>query len=269
MFLFSYDFMSARNLCFLIFFFCCAVEAGAQPKLPDVTDTVFLKKIKYEKLNKYISYYVVNKGKYSANPKLAYRVKMFAIYYYQSHKYKTFNDSKEGYMKGNVVAGIIKSGQFADRDGFVGIFRINSKMEFIWRPVMLKRISVIPKKSDLKSVNGLMVKLRKERFVSSLSLDTLKNDLLVKLMSEVSKRVYVKIKLKDKYCSLDNLEKIGAQLERWPEVSSAAYGQLFTGANEQENFFEIKSGIDILPKKEVVTKSKDPFKDFVDSLKKH
>lgn len=63
--------------------------------------------------------------------------------------------------------------------------------------------------------------------------------------------------------------KIGARLERWPEISNAAYGQIFTGVNEQENFFEIRSGINIIPKKEIVKKKTNSFGDYVDSLKKN
>ncbi len=179
---------------FIIFLFKITDTFG-QKRTPDVTDTAFLKNTSYQKLNKYISYHVINEGKYSASAKLTYGVKILGSYYYLNHRYKIFRDDKEEYVNAAGVADLIKSNKFSNREGFVGIFKINSKMEFIWKPVMLRRISVMPKKSDVKSVNSLMKKLRKERFVSDLSLDTLKNDLLTKLTAHSGKSIYVKIKL--------------------------------------------------------------------------
>lgn len=260
--------MNKDKLVFFIIFLFSIIDGFGQKRTPDITDTSFLKNTTYKKLNKYISYHIIKEGTYSTNPKLTYAFKIFDIYSYLDHRYKTFKDSKEEYGRANSVADILKSNRFANREGFEGIFKINSKMAFVWKPSILRNINIFPKKVDEGSIHLLMKKLNKVFFVSGITLDSMKLDLLDLMDHRKKRTVFIKVKVKSKYRNIDSLSALSRRLKKWPGVEDVVYVQLFTGIYEQENFFEIRSGLNIMPKKDTVKKSKDPFKDFVDSLKK-
>ena len=262
--------MGIVRLVVLIIFLFKISDSFGQKRGSDITDTAFLKKTSYQKLNKYISYHVISEGKYSANSKLTYGVKILGSYYYLNHRYKKVKDDKEEYITATVVADLIKSSKFANREGFVGVFKINSKMEFIWKPDLLKKMVVTPVKDDARSLNLLKRRLTQQPFVNSLSLDTARNNPLSKLMGDNKPSVYFKLKLKPKYWNIDSLKVISKELNTWKELVNTGYTfEWFIGKNEQEDFFEIWSGIDIMPKKDAVKKKKNSFGDYVDSLKKH
>jgi hypothetical protein len=189
-----------------------------------------------------------------------------AIYHYGKHNYEIINKDKETTVKPNDIKKFSGSDEFANKEGFDGIFKINSQIEFVLKPGLLRKMVVTPVKDDPRSLNLLRRKLKQQPFVDGLSLDTSKNKLLAKMMSNNKPSVYFKLKLRPKYWNIDSLKVISKQLNNWKELVKTEYTfEWFIGHNEQDNIFEIASKI---PEKETIKNSRDPFKDFVDSLKK-
>jgi len=255
-----------RVIIFIFFLFTIKNSCAFQAQ-PNLNDTLFFKNARYEKLSKFIGYHVIKKGKYTSNPKLVYGLKLIAIYHYGKHSYELIKKDQEITLKSKDIKIFIGSDDFANVDGFDGIFKINSQIEFAFKPNLLRNIIVSPNKDDAGSLNLLREKLMKQAFVNSLSLDTVRNSPLAKLVKNNKPSFYFKLKLKPKYWNIDSLQVISKQLNTWKELVKTEYSfEWFIGKNEQDNFFEISSKI---PEKKTIKISKDSFKDFVDSLKSH
>jgi hypothetical protein len=251
-------------ICFLLFGFSNFFQVK-----PLVNDTSSLKKIKYKKLDEFVSYHIISEGKNTGDRNLTYTFKPIAVFYYFNHSYVVPKDNKEVNGGSYDMAKLIQSNKFSGRAGFQGIFKINSKIVFKVRPDILKKMSVVPKQQDIKNIYRLMNKLKKEEFVSSLALDSMQPFTIKSQREKVKKSIYIKMRLNPKYCNIKSLAVISGQLKKWPEIEDAVYVQLFTGSNETDNFFEVTSKIGVIGKKDVANKNPDPFKTFVDSLKQH
>jgi hypothetical protein len=258
--------MRITTVVIFLFFLFLINESYAVQVTPNINDTLFLKNAKYKKLNKFIGFHINKEGKYTTDPKLVYALKLVAIYHYGRHNYESVKKDKEITFKSRDINKFVRSDEFANRVGFDGIFKINSQMEFVLKPDLLRKMVVIPVKDDAGSLSLLRNKLKQQPFVNSLSLDTERNNPLARLMRNTKPSLYFKLKLKPKYWNIDSLKVISKQLNKWKELDKMEYTfEFFVGQNEQDNFFEINSKI---PTNETIKKSKDPFKDFVDSLKK-
>jgi hypothetical protein len=254
---------------FIIFLFTIQSTYAFQVQT-NLKDTLFIKNANYQKLNKYISYHAIKEGKYTTNPKLMCKLRLVAIYHYRKNSYEVVKNDKAVTCKPGDIKQFTQSDKFANRDGFAGIFKINSQMEFVLKPGILKQLTICPKENNTKSIGLLMEKLRKQDFVSSISLDTLKDNPLAKLTGNKKPLVYIKVKLKPQYCNVKRLDGITRQLDTWKDVLNTGYTyQFFTGINEQDNIFEITSEIAGKGNKDADNNNPDPFKAFVDSLKKH
>ena len=199
---------------------------------------------------------------------------MIAVYHYYNHSYESVEDDHAVKGKSVEIRKLILSDQLDNKKDLDVIFKINSKIAFVEKPNLLRMIDVFPKENNVKSVGLLVSELNREDFVSSLSLDTIKDNPFDKLMPTRKKDVCIKIRLKAKYWNLESLDVLSKKLKKWPDVSNAEYVQLFTGISESDDFFEITSttqsvsAIEVSKKANDEKKKKDPFKAFVDSLEK-
>ena len=264
---------TSRFILFLLFMFTICNSYGYQIK-DNFSDTSFYKNVRYKKLNKFVAYHVIKEGKYSNSPRLVYTFQMIAVYHYYNHSYESVEDDHAVKGKSVEIRKLILSDQFDNKKDLDVIFKINSKIAFVEKPNLLRMIDVFPKENNVKSVGLLVSELNREDFVSSLSLDTIKDNPFDKLMPTRKKDVCIKIRLKAKYWNLESLDVLSKKLKKWPDVSNAEYVQFFTGISESDDFFEITSttqsvsAIEVSKKANDEKKKKDPFKAFVDSLEK-
>jgi hypothetical protein len=256
--------ISCRHFIGLIGILLCFNNSKAFQSKPGTLDTTFLKKTNYKKLDEFVSYFIINEGRHTNNKNLMYSFKQISDYYYLNHQYVIRKDNKEIIGSSTDLKKLIQSGKFSDRADFHGIFKINSKIALRLNPNILKRMSIFPKINDIKNAHILMNKLKKEKFVSGLALDSIQPFSIIRHVNKVKKRIYIRMVVNSKYRDIKKLGVISDQLKKWTDVEEVVYTQLFTGMNETNSFFEVTSKIGVLKKK-----SSDPFKSFVDSLKQN
>jgi hypothetical protein len=250
---------------FLFFLFGICNSYAVQTK----PDSLFYKNTKYQKLNRFVSYHVITEGKHTGSPRLMYTLKMIAIYNYGNHRYEVIKKDKEVDGKLSDIRQFILSNKFGNREGFEGLFKINSEILYVLKPYMLKRITVFPKNNEVNVSGVLIKKLKKESFINRMSLDSFKLNAFDTLNHNKKRRVFIKLEVKSKYWHIDSLKAMSSRLKKWPDISDAVYVDLFTGINKTDNFWEIKSKIGIKKKVDMLKKPRDPWKLFLEHLRKN
>ena len=204
----------------------------------NTNDTSFLKSLKYDKLNNLVGYHIINDGKPVGKSNQAYTIKSIAAYYFYNHSYGKEKTDTLIFGKSGDVTKLILSNKFSNRLGFDGIFRVDSKAMLVYKPWILKKMTVTPKSSDANSLHTLISKLKEQTFISEASL-TIRN---FQWIGGVRKSVYVMILLKPAYRNIKSENKIKMQLKKWPDISDVSSAvDLFTGNSEYETIFRITS----------------------------
>jgi len=243
----------------------------AQEKL-SITDTSSLKKLVYDEVNDVVSYHIINQGHYSDAPNLIYIVKPIAVYRDGSHSFEKLEDNKEFYLKKGELKKYILTDRFSERLNFHGIFKLNSKVLYIWRPGILEKISVLPKLRDIEHARLLMKKLRAQNYVRGTSLDSMESFSIrfssnSKLNHHKKDLIYVRIKLKSKYANIDSLKEISNKLKKLPEVANAIYVESPTGITQSDTYVDITSEKRIFGKKSIVKSDTSSWGKFLQTLK--
>jgi len=203
-----------------------------------ITDTTYFKTLKYVKLNSLVGYHVLKNGKPTNRQSLEYLVKPIATYYYYNHSYVIDKKDTSLRAKPADVTKLLMSNKFSNKTGFDGLFKVNSKIIFLIKPGILKKITVIPKVKNDGQLRTLVGKLRKEKFVSQLELDTAKTTILV----SGNRDTYITILLKADYQGIKNTRDIEIELKKWPEIKDVISSvRFFTGRSEYETIFRITS----------------------------
>lgn len=230
---------------FLVIFFHFGINANKHNQLKTrYSDTAFFKKVNYLKLNKLVSYHIIKNGKIVSKLDLLYTIQPIAVYNYYYHRYDVAKNEKPIHAKPKDMERFILSNRFSNREGFNGLFKINSKIEVIYKPFLLKKLTVFPISNDAKNINLLINKLKRESFVNNLVLDTLKPTSIDTLFHSLKKNIVIRIKLKPEYWSIEKIRGITEQLNKWPDIDkkmSMSVVDLFTGYSEQDMIFRITS----------------------------
>jgi hypothetical protein len=210
-------------------------------ELSRLSDSTYLKKIKYEKLDSLISYHVISSGKFLRDENLRYIFTPLGEYNFLNHSFELFADSKGIQLKSDSIQVLLFSSKFSNLSGFKAIFKINTEIAYKWRPNILMKISVFPKKADPENIRLLTDKLEKEGFGISLSLDTMKLSAFDSLENKTIGRIYIKVNVKPSYWNIKRLGLLAKELKIWPEIEDAVYVELFTGYSKGDTFYYLSS----------------------------
>ncbi len=183
---------------------------------PNVNDTSYLKTLKYEKLNSLVSYHIIQNGKSVSKFNLVFTIKPIATYYYYHHRYEKQKKDTQQYGKAGDLTKLILSNKFSNKKDFDGLFRINAKSMFVYKPWILNKITVTPKTNDDKELHVLMSKLEKEKFVSHISLSTTDSKSLG--FKHGFKNSYIAVLLKPTYRNIKETNDIQKTLMKWADI---------------------------------------------------
>jgi len=209
------------------------------PTTTNINDTTFLQTIKWDSLNTYVDYHILQNGSKTTDTNLYFTIKPIAIYQHMQGKFQLRKDSTTINCKANDLKDFLLSDSFSDRTNFECLLRINSQIGFRWSPDVLQTVFVKAKDMSDDNIKWLMTDLRKENFTQDIKLKVAKPTALDTLMRWTTKTVFINIKLKPKYWDLKKINDVCNQLIKRPDVDTAFFGDFFTGLNESEMIYHL------------------------------
>lgn len=200
----------------------------------DIHDTTFLKTIKWDSLNTFVDFHILQNGNKTTDTNFHFTIKPIVVYHYLNKQFEVINDSTLNF-KPSELKEFILSDSFSDRTNFDCLLRINTHIGFYHRPDLLRSVTVRAKDMSDKNVKWLMTDLKKEPFTESVTSKIQKDTFL----NEVTETVFINIKLKPEYWDLKKIKEVCSQLNKRPDVDQAFFTDFFTGLNEGELIYHL------------------------------
>jgi hypothetical protein len=212
-------------------------------KQKGASDSMYFKNIKYDKLNEFVGYHIFKEGTKYNDSGIIYTLKPVGYYYNYNKTYAAVKHSKTFSLSVMEIKSILLTDTLLHRVGFDGMFKVNSKIAFIYKPYILKRFTVQSKKKDRKDLNVLALKLKSKEFVRSVSIDSLKSSFVDTMINHGKRSVVIYVYVKPAYWKFDRLDSLCNEVNKWPEVEQAVDVRMFNGKFENETFYNVKSRI--------------------------
>jgi len=203
--------------------------------ITNISDTTFIKTIKWDSLNAYVDYHILQKGNRTPDTNFHFIAKPIAVYHYLNNQFEVISDSTKVNFKPNELKDFILSDSFSNRRNFDCLIRINSQIGFLYRPDLLRTVAVRAKDMSDKNIKWLMTDLKKEIFTESITSKIQKDT----LFNKATETVFLSIKLKPDFCDLKKIKEVCSQLLKRPDVDQAFFTDLFTGLNESEMIYHL------------------------------
>lgn len=210
----------------------------------DIKDTTFLKSIEWDSLNKFVSFHILQNGNKTSDTNFRFTANAIAVCHYFNKQFELINDSTELSFKPGELKEFILSDSFSDRINFDCLLRINSQIGFHYRPDLLQTVMVRAKDMTDKNIKRIMTELKRENFTQNVKSEVVKLSILDTLLHDATKTVFIKIKLKPGFRGLKKINEVCIQLKKRPDVDQAFFADFFTGLNEGEIIYHLKTDED-------------------------
>jgi hypothetical protein len=225
-----------------ILFWTCNTKPKTDSFLKEVAnpnDTAFLKTIKWDSLNNFVCFHIVQKGTLTNDINFNFTLKPLVIYYYINHKTEKFEKDTSFILHPPELKKLILSDSFSNRKSFDCLLKINSQIAFHLTPSLLQNVYVMTKADN--NIKSLISDLKKENFVQDIVLKSEGEKKFTSIINDTTKRVFLIIKLKSDYWDLKKINDICTQLKKHPIIENAFYKDFYSGFNETETIYRITS----------------------------
>ena len=211
------------------------------PTTTNLTDTTFIKSIKWDSLNKFVDFHILRKGNKTTDTNFHFNAKTIAAYHYYNNQFDPTIETTELNFNPGELKELILTDSFSDRKNFECLLRINSHIGYSYRPDLLQTVIVKTKDMSDKNIKRVVTDLKKENFVQEIKIELEKQTSLDTLLNNTTKIVLIKIKLKPEYSNLRSINEVCDQLKKRIDVDQAFFTDFFTGFNEMEIIYHLKS----------------------------
>ncbi|MBK6338988.1 MAG: hypothetical protein IPF63_05170 [Bacteroidetes bacterium] len=205
----------------------------------DFNDTAFIKSIKWDSLNTFVDFHILENGNKTTDTNFHFTVKPIAVYHYINNQFEVISESMKLKFKPSELKEFILSDSFSDRKNFDCLLRINSQIGFQYRPDILR--TVIVKVNDMsdKKIQWLITEFKKEPFAESVTSKIQKDT----FFNNSTETVFINIKLKPDFWDLKKINEVCYQLNKRPDVDEAFFTDFFTGPNEGESIYHMTTEV--------------------------
>jgi hypothetical protein len=230
----------------IIFSYSCRNlhKAGAHSQT-NIYDTSFLKSIRWDSLNTFVDYHIVNEGEPASDARSRFAVKLFAIYYYPYNFYEQVSKDTILQLSKAELKIFLQSDSFSDRRNFDCLLKINSQIGYQYKPDMLKRVVVRPKDTSSKGIKALINDLKKESFVQTITTGSVERIDFGSLGDRNGKTTFIDIKLAMDSPTREKTKEICKQLKTRPDIQDATFPDVLAGVNEMQLFYRLTSIDDV------------------------
>ena len=233
-------------LLFVLFIYSCNYSAHKAkppvkpvPTLPKTIDTSYLKTVKWNTLNHFVKYYfATNNPTISSDTALTYSIKAIAYVNTATHVFK-YAAGDSTIIKAGQIKNVILDDTFNNCANMDGLFKINSEVAYRTNPAILGTVYARLTASTKKTAAPIIARLKKENFVSGITVAAAKDTTIDSLTHSPKKGVLLKIHLKPTYRDLQNVRTVCTQLKEQHGVANVFFVDSYTGANERETYYRV------------------------------